>query len=647
MADADDVIEGKLPLLRNPVLRITRSPGGTFDVTQHSAQPNLEGFGYRDEIYSPGEEVPEFERHTEATNIEVFYDLFFAANLCVFAEVQDVTNAQQLATFVCYFCLLWFTWLGLGLFDVRFVTDSIFERCARAVHFGAMVGFAVIAPTFKLNEQDPRTFRTMTLILTTSRVALASQYGTILWHVRKFKSSRVALGLNVAVNVIAAIIYLGVAFAFRETGTEALWVLWFAVTVTEVAVTVWGSLRWEVLSFYGTHLTNRVSMLTFILMGEGIVTVCSAVAKIVLNANQWTSPTIGNVTAGVANIYLIYMIYMDWRRARRFSRSKQLIWSFLHLPFHLALKLFILASSQFVIWWKVIEVNFWVASEIQAALMGKVDAITASANISESFAETFRGTVDSVFETFVPQYYNTMVTVNETLDALKGMPSEFWDIDIDNPSTPAEAELAGFFYSQLQTLSLAIENSLLANFKIDGYQSVGDSANSLAQIEEQAEEANRSKFNTVIITAYAAAGFTLMLLNVLFIISRSRKWTPFNYIRKAINFLVGIGLCLVPLITTDLPTMETFVFTPWPLPTIVLTFFVILVINHLPHPPPIFFRGKAIPQEDEKAGSGSPSLAGTAVHGAHEQQKSGYQNVSIHDQDTDTAYQGPGNGQGR
>lgn len=149
-----------------------------------------------------------------------------------------------------------------------------------------------------------------------------------------------------------------------------------------------------------------------------------------------------------------------------------------------------------------------------------------------------------------------------------------------------------------------------------------------------------------VIAAYAGAGFTLMLLNVLFIISRSRKWTPFNYVRKGINFLVGIGLCLVPLITTNPETMSTFTLTPWPLPTIVLTFFVILVINHLPHPPPMFFEGKAKPQEEEKSGSGSPSLVGTGVQVAHEQ-KSGYQNVSIHEQDTDTSYQGVGNGQQR
>ncbi len=56
----------------------------------------------------------------------MFYDLFFAANLTVFSEVHDVTNTEQLMSYIGYFCVLWFTWTMVGLFDVRFVTDSIF-----------------------------------------------------------------------------------------------------------------------------------------------------------------------------------------------------------------------------------------------------------------------------------------------------------------------------------------------------------------------------------------------------------------------------------------------------------------------------------------------------------------------------------------
>lgn len=60
-----------------------------------------------------------------------------------------------------YFSILWFTWALVGLFDVRFVTDSVFERVARACHQGVMIGFAVVAPNFKPAEQNKKTFQAM------------------------------------------------------------------------------------------------------------------------------------------------------------------------------------------------------------------------------------------------------------------------------------------------------------------------------------------------------------------------------------------------------------------------------------------------------------------------------------------------------
>jgi hypothetical protein len=114
----------KLPLLRSPLIRTPQD--GPTRVSSFPPGPDLTEFGYRD---GPRQaEIPEFQRHDDATAIEVFYDLFFAANLTVFSEVVDVTNMEKLSTFVVYFSLLWFNWALLGLYDVRFITDSIFGR---------------------------------------------------------------------------------------------------------------------------------------------------------------------------------------------------------------------------------------------------------------------------------------------------------------------------------------------------------------------------------------------------------------------------------------------------------------------------------------------------------------------------------------
>ncbi len=85
---------------------------------QQQPQANVHERGYGD--------VPEFQRHAEATNSEVFFDLFFAANLTVFSDAHDLTDLTALSGYIAYFCVLWLTWALIGLYDVRFVTDSIF-----------------------------------------------------------------------------------------------------------------------------------------------------------------------------------------------------------------------------------------------------------------------------------------------------------------------------------------------------------------------------------------------------------------------------------------------------------------------------------------------------------------------------------------
>ena len=105
--------------------------------------------------------------------------------------------------------------------------------------------------------------------------------------------------------------------------------------------------------------------------------------------------------------------------------------------------------------------------------------------------------------------------------------------------------------------------------------------------------------------SYIAAGLTLIFLNLLFIVASKTRWTFFSYVRKAINFLAGIGLCLVTIINLNEESYADFAGTPWPLPTLLLVMFTVLVIHHLPQPPPLFFKkGTGTPAASE------PMLAG-------------------------------------
>lgn len=120
------------------------------------------------------------------------------------------------------------------------------------------------------------------LILFVSRMALAMEYGSIVWHVRKFKNAQKGLYIQIGLHIVAAIIYLGVTFTFTEEGGHGHgYIAWYVVSITETIATVLMSNGWPVLSLTNTHLMRRMSLLTVIVLGDGIIVLAKNVVTIV------------------------------------------------------------------------------------------------------------------------------------------------------------------------------------------------------------------------------------------------------------------------------------------------------------------------------------------------------------------------------
>jgi hypothetical protein len=161
-------------LRRSSVLKLSANPlvvrETSISAALGSQTKNVFGLKTRDvegqENYLPVEGLdytglPEFQRHTETTNIELFYDLFFVANLTTFSGIHEINDRKTLTSYIGFFCVLWFTWCQVSLFDVRFVADSVLERAAKGVHLGVMVGLAIVAPNFQPEDQQKQVFQTM------------------------------------------------------------------------------------------------------------------------------------------------------------------------------------------------------------------------------------------------------------------------------------------------------------------------------------------------------------------------------------------------------------------------------------------------------------------------------------------------------
>jgi len=101
-----------------------------------------------------------------------------------------------------------------------------------------------------------------------SRLILVIQYGTIIWHVRKYRNTKLPLGVMAGVHFVAAMIYLGITFRFRDYNSR-VYIAWYIIAICETLLNIVLSFFWDVLSFQGTHLMSRMTLLTLIIIGEG------------------------------------------------------------------------------------------------------------------------------------------------------------------------------------------------------------------------------------------------------------------------------------------------------------------------------------------------------------------------------------------
>lgn len=172
----------------------------------------------------------------------------------------------ELSSYIGFFCILWFTWAQVTLYDVRFATDSIIERVAHACHFGVMVGLAIIGPEFLTEHDGWGPLQQLSLILMASRVVLFCQYGSTLFFTWRYRATRLPLMAVMASLFVAVFIYLGLSFAFyRRTAYDA-YIGWYVVAVMEVGVNLTLAAQWEAMSFERTHPIERLTCLTLIIV---------------------------------------------------------------------------------------------------------------------------------------------------------------------------------------------------------------------------------------------------------------------------------------------------------------------------------------------------------------------------------------------
>ncbi|EME87538.1 uncharacterized protein MYCFIDRAFT_85718 [Pseudocercospora fijiensis CIRAD86] len=570
-----------LPFFRSPLMAHEGSgaSSNTEDNKTAIVQPYLE----EQSDDAAFHDHPQFRRHAEATNAELFYDLFFVANLTVFTNVHEV-----------------------GLYDVRFSTDSVFERTAKYCQFLVMMGFAIIGPKFNVgkhmqssgeddaDEEGPALpyFKALTLVLMASRLVLVFQYVVSLWFTRHYKQTILPMCLMAGTYFIAAIIYLGIFWSFHsvEQGSDHTYIAWYVVAILETIVATSVSSIWRNISFKGTHLIQRMSLLTLIILGEGVMGLAEKCQRIVHSegALSFTASTVGNIICAVAIYYFLYMLYFDWIEEDHFGTIRQQIWSFLHFPLHLALVLAVEGVAQCVTWRAAIvrgneftnQINTWAQianetnpnwTEIATQLNDTVqDLVYKSLLTTSSLSET-----SEILTYTYPNAINaTQVVANGTADPEAAWGAVEWSYYTLYTTI---LNIAGFAGSENST-----ELNVLSNTIVDFSDEKASDESSDALVRAA------GVFDLTFVYFFTTVGLVVILCCLLAALSKREK-TWMHWIRLVVSGLLGLALCLLSIMDlTD--AGGNFAFSPWVLPLVAICLFAVVVLNSVKPAVPVLSR---------------------------------------------------------
>ncbi|KAF2203015.1 hypothetical protein GQ43DRAFT_412506 [Delitschia confertaspora ATCC 74209] len=513
-----------------------------------------------------------FHRHAEATTAELFYDLFFVANLTTFTSLLDINDLMSLTSYIGFFSLLWLTWYQVSLYDVRFSADSIFERCAKCIHFGTMVGFAVMAPQWKPGyaESDYTVYRGFSLILMVSRLTLVAQYGITLWFTKSYTKTRLPLMLVMASSLVAASIYGCLTMVFPTyqllvPETIKGYIAWYVVGICETLITVAVSCIFRSISFKGTHMVQRMSLLTLIILGEGIIVICKSISKIVENDYLWTAPVVGQIISAILCIYFLYMLYFDRLQEEHFGTIRQQIWTFLHFPLHAVFVLVLQGVANFIIWRQAIQsLNFY--SEALSVLLSQ------PYNTGKDLATALNETAWSYVFDYVPKDIDASKDIKAADIGLKAVALYYANSQSGNETAVVE------FATGLQDFVFASGKTIMTSLSIKtpDQKDQGKNTDPAAQFDGFMDV-----FELVFTYVFVTGGLALILTSVLSMLSFTpEQRRALQYFRQGLNFLLGLGLCLLSTMKyTD--ASGKYASSPWMIPTLCIVFFICLVVNHV------------------------------------------------------------------
>lgn len=126
------------------------------------------------------------------------------------------------------------------------------------------------------------------------------------------------------------------AFKEEEEAHNGIYIVWYIIMILETIGVLVISIIWKMLSFKKTHLMERMSLLTLIVIGEGAIGVTKTVSRM-MGKNGLDVEGCSLIMCIIAVLVLLWALYFDNFPHGHYGTIRQQLWSLLHFPFQLAI----------------------------------------------------------------------------------------------------------------------------------------------------------------------------------------------------------------------------------------------------------------------------------------------------------------------
>lgn len=254
----------------------------------------------------------EAARH--ATWLELFYDLVYVVVVAALAhELAEHLTPAGLLAFGALFVPVWWSWVGVMVYNDRFDTDDVGTRILTVL---AMFGAAALA----ISIDGALTGPGFVLSYVFLRALLIAQYLRVAKHVPLAR----ALGVHYAIGFSLAAAVWGASLLVPPPWRFALWVVAMAI---EVGTPLTARRHQAKLPVSTSHLPERMGLFTIIVLGEAVSAVVRGVEE----------PGVGAFVGGALGLAIafalwwIYFENVDEHVVRK-TRVAGQVWFYAHLP---------------------------------------------------------------------------------------------------------------------------------------------------------------------------------------------------------------------------------------------------------------------------------------------------------------------------